>query len=103
MAEAVQVIWEEPPTRTRANGKYSAFFDALREHPGRWARFTGTKGDSGAAAAIRTGKYVGADAGEFDAVSRIDDAGNKGTWVRFVGKPAAKRRGRPPKDAAAKK
>ena len=67
----------------RRKGKYEAFFNALRDNPGRWAEFPaqGTSGTRGGTAHhIKKGTYSGIERGEFDALSR-----NGVLYVRFVG------------------
>lgn len=83
------ITWKEPPARVNGRtGRYSDFFDALRENPGQWALFPGN-GSSVAAQSIKKGKYIGTEQGQFEAVTRkeTDDAGNSrvAVYARFVG------------------
>jgi len=64
-------------------GKHQAFFDALRENPGRWAEFPvqGKSSERGSIAQhIKKGVYAGIAPGEFEAVNR-----KCVLYVRFVG------------------
>ena len=80
-----RIEWEDPPTPSDGRGRpgyYVELFDALRQAPGRWAKWptpTPTKNSAAhVALRVRRGQYVGQGSpGEFDAVS-VD----LGVWVR---------------------
>lgn len=86
-----EIIWEDPPERAirlSARGKYKDFAEALREHPGRWARLPGERlsasSAQGTAQNIRRGTMATFPKGEYEAV--VD--GTK-VYVRFAEKAAA--------------
>lgn len=75
-----ELIFEDPPGRPGGPGKASpiaAWLDALRSHPGQWARFpeAGSKSTMGTKAHnIKRAVCYRVAVGEFDAKSRtIDD------------------------------
>lgn len=36
------MVWEDPPTQGKHHRRYGAFWAALRDNPGKWARYPGT-------------------------------------------------------------
>lgn len=82
---AVFEFVDEPPEPTRGrNPLYSAFADALRENPGRWAvwpRSFKNRSSAGVTAGnIKRGRMANFPSGHFDALSRDGKL-----YVRFVG------------------
>lgn len=90
----MEIVWEDPPpalVRTQGrSGKYTAFAEALRANPEKWALLAAgegedrtEKGSKGTAQNIRRGTMKDfKPKGAFEAVAE----GGK-IWARFVGEP----------------
>lgn len=97
MAEksASPIVWEDPPADRRGIARaqhLDPFAAALREHPGRWARYPiqlTDKSTANTATRINSGLAVAfAPGGTFEAVTRlVDDA--RVLYVRYVGEAEA--------------
>lgn len=85
----MKVQWEDPPHRHGGAGVHAEFFAALREHPGRWARWPVAKGSTSVVSDVKAGKYLGSAKGEFESVSRTVD-GERRVYVRYVGSSKSK-------------
>lgn len=66
-----EIKWEEPPVPKRS--RFDEFWAALKDSPGRWARYPGT-------GTIGQGRYPG-----YQVRNGRDDAGITRQWVRFIG------------------
>lgn len=88
----MEPTWQDPPAKalsprvpkrkTTYEDRYVALFEALREHPGRWALFAQGRG-ANLANNIRRGLYRGCEVGEFEAVYDYHGPGKYDTYVRY--------------------
>lgn len=81
------IVWEDPPpkaTHKRAS-KVAPFFDALREHPGKWALYKEASTSASVCTQIKSGRGYPVTPGEFDAATRKNEDGTYRIYVRFVG------------------
>lgn len=89
-----ELVFEDPPPsgggRQAGKSELGRWLAALREHPGRWAKYPKMRVTQHAAAAvagtIKRGKGYGLQAGEFETTTRKAEDG-KGGWLfaRYVG------------------
>ena len=83
------LIFEEPPTSTmgrRAGEPLRRWLDALRSHPGQWAKYP-TDLHAAASHNIRHGLGYGAKPGEFEVRTQTvkgDARHRQNIWVRYV-------------------
>jgi hypothetical protein len=82
------VKWEDPPATTRGTGKWRELLAPLRERPGEWANLGVHTLTS--ARSIRLGHVSGAEAGEFEAVTRGQKDSKATIYARYIGKPDLK-------------
>lgn len=75
-----KITWSEPP-ETVGPQKYRYFWEALREHPGRWAQYPG----SANAARINLN---GRRDGTYECTTRTID-GQRVAFVRYIGNGSA--------------
>lgn len=93
MADATpELIFEEPPTAKRgrsADPAMVAWLDALRAHPGQWAKYPIEQLTRSLATRLNKAGYGGFEAGDFEATAR--KATNNRVWLyaRYVGKAGA--------------
>jgi hypothetical protein len=83
----MDIIREDPPTRTRAGSyEYSEVASKLEADPGNWYRVAEGRTNPGLAGSIKSGGIVAfRPEGAFEAVARRDEGEGFTIWARYVG------------------
>lgn len=90
MNDFTNLIFENPPAITGRgrgadpNNPYALWLAALREHPGKWAKFPEPQKDGRRLTPIKRGSFHGISRGEFDAKTRKVN-GSVWLYARYVG------------------
>lgn len=85
---ATDLMFEEPPPPNRRGrtSPVTGWLAALREHPGKWAKYPTAYMTTGAGHRITAGEGYGVTAGEFEAVMRRSENGKAfHLYARYVG------------------
>jgi hypothetical protein len=83
-----EINWEEPPDHRTSSTKHTAFADALRKRPGKWAYFVHENSRYAMVTEIKAGRLAAyRPVGAFEATARTQPDGTQKIYVRYVGDP----------------
>lgn len=86
---AVDLIFEDPPTvkaGVLGGSELGVWLEALRKHPGKWAKFHETVSSAAVTSLITKGNRYGVHEGEFQArTAGIEGTHRRTLYARYVG------------------
>jgi hypothetical protein len=82
-----KLVFQDPPPRTRPGRKsqWTPILDQLRDRPGEYALIDDDAKRPALVTQINKGKIAGAEEGEFEATSHVNEDGSFSIYARFVG------------------